>query len=74
MLLIDAGVRYVLMCIDQHWVMEFTRTGKRKCKSELLRALPSKAEATTPRKLLRMEFGRLCEVVKLMENLKDGPG
>jgi len=53
--------------------MDFTRTGKGQCKSELPRDLPSKAEATTPKKLLQMASGRSCVDAKPMDSLMDGP-
>ena len=59
--------------VSPHWAEEFTRTGNAPYKSELARGLPSKAGATTPRKLLRMEFGRSCVDVKPTIFSMDGP-
>ena len=58
--------------VSRHWGVGFTRTGNVACKSELARDLPSKAEVTTLRKLLQMEFGRSCVGVMLIMRLMDG--
>ena len=58
--------------VSQHWGVEFTRTWNALCKWELARDLPSKAEATAPRKLLQTEFGRSCVGEKPTMHSMDG--